>query len=431
MSSLLSGGSGEIEAARKNLDMAKKLSAATTQTLRIAKERLKDAKQHVDHAETENNSAMNEVQKAEEYLKRVESKWKVIDVDLDDDDDEKLDGAKKDNKTVNNSNGGSTNLSSSNENTRASSRDNVDEPIIDTRRRSRASTNRRAARRNSAGHMPGVKIHTPSMDSGTIIYTDDSSSENEMENLNKDCADREKRTRDKAKKKKQLQKNKPAESQKQNDTECIDLEEEDSSTQGSFDGVPTDRVLDPKHQKRVAQLKDKFGEDDDYNSIVRRAKNHRGNKHGEGSLRSSPSNNRSKSQKLPKRDFRSFGRARRLERGGGRVMAFDGSDDPLDVVGLRDRSSREKRKHSDSAIEVDNDDDDIMGTIAAASNQRYEDKPKKVVELSSLGIGRTRDGRVGKGNSSLVFISQLSTFYLCLSFIYIYVHSSQEKEPDQ
>jgi len=361
--SSLSGGSGEIEAAKKNLALAKKLSAATTQTLRIAKERLKDAKQQVDHAETENNSAMDEVTKAEEYLKRVESKWKVIDVDLDDDDD-KLD-AKKDNTTVNNSNGGSTNLPSSNENTRASSRDNFDEPIIDTRRRSRASTNRRAARRNSAGHMPGVKMHTPSMDSGTIIYTDDSSSENEMENLNKDCADREKRTRDKAKKKKQLQKNKPAESQKQNDTECIDLEEEDSSTQGSFDGIPTDRVNDPKHQKRVAQLKDKFGEDDDYNSIVRRTKNHRGNKHGESSLRSSPSNNRSESQKLRKRDFRSFGRARRLERGGGRVMAFDGSDDPLDVVGLRDSSRMGKRKRSGSAI-VDNDDDD-MGTIAAAS----------------------------------------------------------------
>ena len=59
---------------------------------------------------------MDEVTKAEEYLKRVESKWKVIDVDLDDD-DEKLDGANKDN-----SKGGSTNkyLSSSNDTRRSS-----------------------------------------------------------------------------------------------------------------------------------------------------------------------------------------------------------------------------------------------------------------------------------------------------------------------
>ena len=155
----------------------------------------------------------------------------------------------------------------------------------------------------------------------------------------------------------------------------------------------------------MAKLKDKFGDDDDndsYTKKVKKSKNRRRSSHGDSSLavRSSPNNNRSKSQKLRRqggeqRDYRSFGRAR-LERGG-RVMGFDGSDDPLDVVGLRDRSSREKRN-------VDNDDDDIMGTIAAASNQRYEDKPKKVVELPSLGVGRTRDGRVGKGNSSLVFI---------------------------
>ena len=177
--SSLSGGSGEIEAARKNLDMAKKLSAATTQTLRIAKERLKDAKQQVDHAETENNSAIDEVTKAEEYLKRVESKWKVIDVDLDDDDDgEKVDGAKKDDSNGGRRSGSSTNLSS--ENTRASSRDNVEEPIIDTRRRS-GSLNSMRRRGSLQGH------------------ADDSSSENEMENLNKDSADREKRTRDKAK----------------------------------------------------------------------------------------------------------------------------------------------------------------------------------------------------------------------------------------
>ena len=295
MSSLLSGGSGEIEAAKKNLALAKKLSAATTQTLRIAKERLKDAKQQVDHAETENNNAIDEVTKAEEYLKRVESKWKVIDVDLDDSDDdgEKLDGAKKDNKTVNNSNDGRTNLSS-NENTRASSRDNVDEH----QRRRSGSLNSMRRR----GLVPGVNMQTPSMDGmnniysdddtrrryGSLnmsrrslqamndIYADDSSSENEMENLNnKDSADREKRTRDKAKKKRQQQKNTESQKQKDNNTECIDLEKEDSSTQGCFDGIPTDRVLDPKHQKRVAQLKDKFGEDEDNDSYTKIVENPR------------------------------------------------------------------------------------------------------------------------------------------------------------
>ena len=306
-----------------------------------------------------------------------------------------------------------------------------DEPTTDTRRR-----------------YGSLNMSRRSVQAMNNIYTDDSSSENEMENLNKDSADREKRTRDKAKKKRQQQKNKLAESQKQkdNNTECIDLEEEDNcSTQGNYDDIPTDRVHDPKQQERVKQLKDKFGEDDDsYTKAVERSKKHRGNNHGESSLAEKSLSNNNPSKRPKQRLRRSYGRAN-LEHGGGR---FDESDDLLDAAApqqrstklsvtrlskrqIRGSSSREKRKHSDSAIEVDNNDDDVMRTLAAVSNERYEDKPKKVVELPSLGIGRTRDGRIGKGNSSLVFISQLSTFYLCLSFIYIYVHSSKEKESDQ
>ena len=365
--------------------------------------------------------------------------------------------------------------------------------------------NRRAAH-NSAGRKPGFKITTPSIDMNDI-YADDSPTRNtsytpnqesdnshfsrDNEGINSTNSNRPNRekeqSQDKVKRKRQHQKNKLAESQRKKDnSECINVDDDDNddeidncSTEGCFDGIPTDKVLDPKQQERVKKLKDEFGEDDDsYTKAVERSKKHRGNKHGESSLvvRSSPTNNHSKSQKQRKRggeqrDYSSYGRAQ-LERGGGRVMAFDGSDDPLEVAvsqqnanrgssskdiappklkknikgrkkqqvststqqkpwGAGDmtsnrvkqreeqaaaalkrktknddrsgnNSSGEKRKRSsfgqqnqNSAIDVD--DDDIMGTLAAVSNERYEDKPKKVVALPPLGIGRTTDGRVGKG----------------------------------
>ena len=371
--------------------------------------------------------------------------------------------------------------------------------------------NERAAH-NSAGHKPGVKIQPPSMGVMDGIYSDDDSPTRNTDHTPNQESDNshfsrgndgvnasthsnksnhekqvqyEKEAQDKVKRKRQHQKNKLAESQRKKDnTECINVDDDDDaeidncSTDCHFDGVPTDRVLDPQQQERVDQLKDQFGEEDDYNKIVKRSKNHRGIKHGESSLAaqsSSNSNNptrmltkdRKKHQhKREQRDYSSFGRAN-LERGGGRVMPSH-STDPLDiavsqqktdkgsssndmavpklkaskggrkkevvdmgrsVVGQLQKwggstkskrekvaesskrekqaaaalmrqthdssSSGEKRKRSDSAIDVD--DDDMMGILAAASNQRYEDKPKKVVELPPLGIGRTADGRVGKG----------------------------------
>ena len=166
----------------------------------------------------------------------------------------------------------------------------------------------------------------------------------------------------------------------------------DNSTQGSFDGVPIDRVNDPKQQQYVDQLKDKF---------VRRAKNHRGNSHRESSLAATQSiecidvdagvdpldiatsqqNESSKSYSSfgrarlgvaramsshsddpldvaasqqrtdggskskqrrrggEKRNYRSFGRAN-LERGGGSVITSDGYDDPLDIAVSQQRSNR-------------------------------------------------------------------------------------------
>jgi len=360
--------------------------------------------------------------------------------------------------------------------------------------------NERAAH-NSAGHKPGVKIQPPSMGVMDGIYSDDDSPtrntdhtpNQESDNshfsqgydgsnasINSNKSDPAKKARDKAEKKRQ-QKNKPAESQRKKDnTECINLEEDDEidncSTQGCFDGIPTDKVLDPKQQEHVKKLKDKFGEDDDsYTKAVERSKKHRGNKHGESSLAAQSLSNSNNPTRMLTKDrkkhqhkgsFGSYGRAN-LERGGGRVMPSY-SDDPLDVAASQQRTNRgssskdmvvpklkknskggkkevdmgrsvvgqlqmwgrgstkskrekvaesskreelaaaalmrqtsdssssgEKRKRSDSAIDVD--DDDMMGILAAASTQRYEDKPKKVVELPPLGIGRTTDGRVGKG----------------------------------
>ena len=374
------------------------------------------------------------------------------------------------------------------------------------KKKKKNNTSHRRAAHNSAGHTPGVKIKTPSVDMNGI-YADDSPTRNTDHTPNQESDNshfsrgndgvnasthsnksnhekqvQEKEAQDKVKRKRQHQKNKLSESQrkKDNNTECIDLEEEEeedidnSSTQGCFDGIPTDKVRDPKQQQYMDQLKDKFGEEDDYNKIVKRSKNHRGNSHGESSLAQSLSNSNNPTRMLAKdrkkhqqRDYSSYGRAN-LERGGGRVMAFDGSDDPLDVAASQQRTDRgsssndmavpklkknnkggkkavdmgrsvvgklqkwggstkskrekvaesskrekqaaaalmrqtrdssssgEKRKRSDSAIDVD-DEEDMMGATAAASNQRFVDKPKKVVELPSLGISRATEGRVGKG----------------------------------
>jgi len=377
--------------------------------------------------------------------------------------------------------------------------------------------NRRAAH-NSAGRKPGFKVQTPSMGVMDGIYSDDDSptrnthhtpnqesdnshfsrgnedvtgTKSNKPNREKQVQYEKEQAQDKVKRKRQHQKNKLAESQrkKDNNTECINVDDDDDdddddeidncSTQGCFDGIPTDKVLDPKQQEHVKKLKDKFGEDDDsYTKAVERSKKHRGSKHGESSLavRSSPTNNHSKSQKQRRRggeqqrDYSSYGRAQ-LERGGGRVLPSH-SADPLDIAvsqqkidrgssskdmvappklkkngkgrkkqqvststqqkpwgagdmtsnrvkqreeqaaaalkrktqidGSGNNSSGEKRKRSsfgqqnqNNAIDVD--DDDMMGILAAASNQRYEDTPKKVVELPPLGIGRRPDGRVGKG----------------------------------
>jgi len=194
---------------------------------------------------------------------------------------------------------------------------------------------------NSAGRKPGFKISVPSMDLMDGIYSDESPTRNSQD-----------QAQDKVKRKRQFQKNKLAESPKQNGWINVDDDEDDeidnSSTQGCFDGIPTDKLYDSKQQERVKQLKDKFGEEDDdsYTKAVKRSRNHRGNKHGENSLavRSSPSGNLSKSQKQPRqgggqRDYRSYGRAN-LERGGGRVMPSNRSDDPLDEVVSHQRTDR-------------------------------------------------------------------------------------------
>ena len=60
--------------------------------------------------------------------------------------------------------------------------------------------------------------------------------------------------------------------------------------------------------------------------------------------------------------------------------------------GLGNDSSGEKRKRSDSAIDVD--DDDIMGTLAAVSNQRGG-KSRNKTGLPSLDISRAAQGREG------------------------------------
>ena len=261
---------------------------------------------------------------------------------------------------------------------------------------------------NSAGRKPGFKIATPSMDLMNDIYADESPTRNSQE-----------QAQGKIKRKRQQQKNQLAESQKQNGwiNDDEDDEFDNSSTQGCFDGVPTDKVYDSKLQKRMKQLKDMFGEDDDsYTKAVEKSKNHRGNKHGESSLEAqllSPSNN--------SRRKRIYGPRARREREG---RIFNQSSDPLDVAvsqqsarrGIssndmnvpklknvkgrrkkrqvsitstqqkpwgvqrwggnttvretRDSStySGEKKKRSDSAINV-NDDDGITSAIAAASNQ--------------------------------------------------------------
>ena len=59
------------------------MEASTIESLRTAQERLKDAEKQVADAKKAANSAKEQVRDAEAYLKGVESKWEVIDVDED------------------------------------------------------------------------------------------------------------------------------------------------------------------------------------------------------------------------------------------------------------------------------------------------------------------------------------------------------------
>ncbi|KAL9186583.1 hypothetical protein ACHAXT_005821 [Thalassiosira profunda] len=80
-------GSGEIEAAKRSLATAQKWAASTVGALETAEGRLKEAEKCVSDAKTQAKSAREQVEEAEAYLKTVEQKWEVIDVDEDSDDD--------------------------------------------------------------------------------------------------------------------------------------------------------------------------------------------------------------------------------------------------------------------------------------------------------------------------------------------------------
>ena len=234
---------------------------------------------------------------------------------------------------------------------------------------------------------------------------------------------------------------------KQNRSDWINVDDDsdmdNSSTQNhnfgedEHYGIATDRVYDPKQQECVDQLKNQSGEDDgDYNNIVKRSKNHRQNNNMKSSAESFPNN--IISQRIPLKNSRGrvdYGRAR-LERGGFTftqpsdedLLSVERSNQSTDrgstlhdmvvprlkkngngrkkvrygmgrSVSQGENATAKREEHSaardSSSIGVD-DDEDIMRALVA-SNQRYEDKPKKVVALPPLGIGRTTYGRIGKG----------------------------------
>lgn len=83
-------GSDALEAAKLRLALAKKWQASSLRNLESAKSRvgcveseLALAKSHVKSAESEAASSREEVEESRRYLKSLEKKYQVIDVDFD------------------------------------------------------------------------------------------------------------------------------------------------------------------------------------------------------------------------------------------------------------------------------------------------------------------------------------------------------------
>jgi len=105
----LSGGSGELEAARSAVNMARNCEAtsaanlkdseeqlsAAQQQLSAAQQQLSAAQQRVKKDRTQRESAKQQRGKAEEYLKGIETRWEVIDVDLGESEDKQDDHLKR------------------------------------------------------------------------------------------------------------------------------------------------------------------------------------------------------------------------------------------------------------------------------------------------------------------------------------------------
>ena len=74
-----SQGSGEIEAAKHSIAMAKKWAESTVEMLKTAEERLNDAARQFREAKNQADIANEQVKEAEEYLKSIKRrKWEVI-----------------------------------------------------------------------------------------------------------------------------------------------------------------------------------------------------------------------------------------------------------------------------------------------------------------------------------------------------------------
>ncbi|EJK66957.1 hypothetical protein THAOC_12067 [Thalassiosira oceanica] len=77
-----------LEAARSAVSMARNCEATSAANLKDSEEQLLAAQQRVKNARAQCQCAKQQREKAEEYLKSIESKWEVIDVDIGDSDDE-------------------------------------------------------------------------------------------------------------------------------------------------------------------------------------------------------------------------------------------------------------------------------------------------------------------------------------------------------
>ena len=84
----LPGGSGELEAARSAVNMARNFEATSAANLKDCEEQLSAAQQRVKNARAQCLCAKQQREKAEEYLKGIEVKWEVIDVDIGESEDE-------------------------------------------------------------------------------------------------------------------------------------------------------------------------------------------------------------------------------------------------------------------------------------------------------------------------------------------------------